>query len=90
MLCAAEHVGNEPFAVLLGDDFIHPDDPLLQRMIEVRQQFGGSVVALMEVDPEQVSSYGVAAFKPTDRTTSSRSPTWSRSPPSGTRRRTGS
>jgi UTP--glucose-1-phosphate uridylyltransferase len=67
VLCAAGHVGNEPCAVLLGDDFIHPDDPLLQRMIEVRQRCGGSVVALMEVDPEQVSSYGVAAFKPTEQ-----------------------
>jgi UTP--glucose-1-phosphate uridylyltransferase len=66
VFCAAEHVGNEPFAVLLGDDFIHPDDLLLQRMIEVRQRYGGSVVALMEVEPEQVSSYGVVAFKPTD------------------------
>src|SRR5215471_3650754 len=32
VLCAADHVGNEPFAVLLGDDFIHPSDPLLGRM----------------------------------------------------------
>ena len=64
--CAAKHVGHEPFAVLLGDDFIHPDDRLLQRMLEVREQRGGSVVALMEVEPEQVSSYGVVAFKPTD------------------------
>jgi UTP--glucose-1-phosphate uridylyltransferase len=66
VLCAAEHVGDEPFAVLLGDDFIHPDDLLLRRMIEVRQQYGGSVLALMEVPPEQVSAYGVVAFKPTE------------------------
>ena len=49
VLCAARHVGNEPFAVLLGDDLIDPRDPLLTRMIEVRERFGGSVVALMEV-----------------------------------------
>jgi UTP--glucose-1-phosphate uridylyltransferase len=66
VLCAAHHVGQEPFAVLLGDDFIHPSDPLLQRMIDVRGQFGGSVVALMEVDSDQVSQYGVAAIEPTD------------------------
>ena len=65
VLCAAHHVGSEPFAVLLGDDFIHPDDPLLQRMIEVRDQFGGSVVALMEVNSDQVSQYGVVAIEPT-------------------------
>jgi UTP--glucose-1-phosphate uridylyltransferase len=66
VLCAADHVGDVPFAVLLGDDFIDRRDPLLQRMIEVRQQYGGSIVALMEVEPEQVSSYGCAAIKPTD------------------------
>ena len=65
VLCAAEHVGSEPFAVLLGDDFIHPSDPLLQRMIEARDRYGGSVVALMEVGVDQVSLYGAAAFEPT-------------------------
>src|SRR5262249_11195862 len=66
VLCAAEHVGDAPFAVLLGDDMIDHRDPLLQRMIEVRQQRGGSVVALMEVEPDQVSQYGCVAMKPTD------------------------
>jgi UTP--glucose-1-phosphate uridylyltransferase len=65
VLCAAPHVGGEPFAVLLGDDFIHPDDPLLRRMLEVRAQFGGTVVALMEVESSQVSQYGVVAMEPT-------------------------
>jgi len=65
VLCAAHHVGDHPFAVLLGDDFIHPSDPLLRRMIEVRDQFGGSVVALMQVDSDQVSQYGTAAIEPT-------------------------
>ena len=65
VLCGAEHVGNEPFAVLLGDDLIDSRDPLLTRMIEVRERYGGSVVALMEVDPEQVSQYGSAAITPT-------------------------
>jgi len=66
VLCAAHHVGQQPFAVLLGDDFIHPSDPLLQRMIDARNRFGGSVVALMEVDSDQVSQYGVAAIEATD------------------------
>jgi UTP--glucose-1-phosphate uridylyltransferase len=66
VLCAAEHVGNEPFAVLLGDDFTEPGDPLLRRMLEVRAQYGGSVVALMEVGIDQVSLYGAAAFEPAD------------------------
>jgi len=66
VLCAAEHVGNAPFAVLLGDDMIDRRDPLLQRMIDVRKRLGGSVVALMEVEPSQISQYGSAAIKPTD------------------------
>ena len=66
VLCGAEHVGDEPFAVLLGDDLISADDDLLARMLQARQKFGGSIIALMEVAPDSVSAYGVAAFKPTD------------------------
>jgi UTP--glucose-1-phosphate uridylyltransferase len=65
VLCSAQHVGDEPFAVLLGDDLIDVRDPLLTQMIDVRQRYGGSVVALMEVDPEEVSLYGCAAIAPT-------------------------
>jgi UTP--glucose-1-phosphate uridylyltransferase len=59
--CAAQHVGHEPFAVLLGDDLIDPRDRLLERMIEVRSQYGGSVVGLLEVDPSLIHLYGCAA-----------------------------
>lgn len=65
VLCAAPHVGDQPFAVLLGDDLIDPRDPLLQRMIEVQEQYGGSVIALMEVDPANIHLYGCAAAAPT-------------------------
>lgn len=65
VLCAEAHVGDNPFAVLLGDDLIESAE-LLRRMIEVRQARGGSVVALMEVEPEQVSLYGCAAIEPTE------------------------
>ena len=57
---ARHHVGDRSFAVLLGDDLIHPDEPLLQRMIEVHDRTGGHVVALMEVSPGDISSYGAA------------------------------
>jgi UTP--glucose-1-phosphate uridylyltransferase len=66
VLCAEQHVGNEPFAMLLGDDFTEPGDPLLRRMLEARERFGGSVVALMEVGMDQVSLYGAAAIEPAD------------------------
>ncbi|MBH5335225.1 UTP--glucose-1-phosphate uridylyltransferase GalU [Streptomyces pactum] len=65
VLCAAPHVGDQPFAVLLGDDLIDARDPLLSRMVEVQEQHGGSVIALMEVDPSQIHLYGCAAVKPT-------------------------
>ncbi|WP_377269758.1 UTP--glucose-1-phosphate uridylyltransferase [Peterkaempfera sp. SMS 1(5)a] len=64
VLCAEQHVAGQPFAVLLGDDLIDPRDPLLSRMIEVQQTLGGSVVALIEVDPEQIHLYGCAAVEP--------------------------
>lgn len=62
VLCARSHVGNEPFAVLLGDDMIDERDHLLEQMIEVQRERGGSVVALMEVPPEHVDRYGCAAI----------------------------
>ncbi len=61
MLAAALHVGQEPFAVLLGDDLIDARDPLLEKMIEVQAREGGSVVALMEVPRESISMYGCVA-----------------------------
>ncbi|MGW4455622.1 UTP--glucose-1-phosphate uridylyltransferase GalU [Streptomyces albidoflavus] len=65
VLCAAPHVGNEPFAVLLGDDLIDPRDPLLARMVDVQEREGGSVIALMEVASEQIHLYGSAAVETT-------------------------
>ncbi|MCX5533014.1 UTP--glucose-1-phosphate uridylyltransferase GalU [Streptomyces sp. NBC_00006] len=65
VLCAAPHVGDEPFAVLLGDDLIDPRDPLLQKMVEVQEEHGGSVIALMEVEPSQIHLYGCAAVQAT-------------------------
>jgi UTP--glucose-1-phosphate uridylyltransferase len=67
VLCAAPHVGNEPFAVLLGDDLIDPRDPLLARMIEVQEQYGGSVIALIAVEPDQIHLYGCAATQAVDQ-----------------------
>ncbi|MEU7055830.1 UTP--glucose-1-phosphate uridylyltransferase GalU [Streptomyces sp. NPDC046197] len=64
VLCARHHVGQEPFAVLLGDDLIDPRETLLSRMLDVRQRHAGSVVALMEVDPAQIHLYGCAAVRP--------------------------
>jgi UTP--glucose-1-phosphate uridylyltransferase len=62
---ADKHVGGEPFAVLLGDDLIHPGDSVLEQLIAVRRRFGGSVLCLMEVPPEEISRYGAAAVRAT-------------------------
>ncbi|ROR46517.1 UTP--glucose-1-phosphate uridylyltransferase [Kitasatospora cineracea] len=60
VLCAELHVGREPFAVLLGDDLIDARDQVLPTMIDVQKRYGGSVLALMEVPPEQIHLYGCA------------------------------
>ena len=66
VLQAAGHVGDNPFAVLLGDDLVDVANPVLPRMAEVRAEYGGSVLLLMEVSDEQISAYGCAAVEPTE------------------------
>jgi UTP--glucose-1-phosphate uridylyltransferase len=55
---AEPHVAGEPFAVMLGDDIMVDDAALLTRMLAVYEETGGSVLALMEVTPEEISAYG--------------------------------
>jgi UTP--glucose-1-phosphate uridylyltransferase len=66
VLRARQHVGYEPFAVLLGDDLIDARDELLSIMIDVQAKTGGSVVALIEVEPSQISAYGCADISAID------------------------
>ncbi|MBZ4486829.1 UTP--glucose-1-phosphate uridylyltransferase GalU [Microbacterium sp. cx-55] len=68
VLRARKHVGNETFAVLLGDDLIDSRDVLLSRMIEVSRDRSATVVALMAVEPSQIHLYGCAAVDETDET----------------------
>jgi UTP--glucose-1-phosphate uridylyltransferase len=67
VLCAAQHVGDEPFAVFLGDDLIDERDVLLTDMLEAQQRHGGCVIALTEVPQDQIGLYGCAAVEPTDQ-----------------------
>ena len=55
---AEQHVGGEPFAVLLGDDLITGTIPLLERMVDIYGRYGRSVVAVQEVPREEISLYG--------------------------------
>ena len=66
VLRAKMHVGNEPFAVLLGDDIIDARDVLLTRMISEQVSRNASIVALLEVDPAVAHMYGVATVSETD------------------------
>ncbi|MFC4242198.1 UTP--glucose-1-phosphate uridylyltransferase [Gryllotalpicola reticulitermitis] len=66
VLRARPHVGNESFAVLLGDDIIDQRDPLLTRMLDVAEKRHTTVVALLEVDPSQIHLYGAASVETTD------------------------
>jgi len=59
VLCARELIGDEPFAVLLGDDIIDADVPSLGQMMKVHEEYGASVLALQEVPRDQIHLYGV-------------------------------
>ncbi len=60
---ARDHVGNEPFALLLGDTLIESEGSLLKEMIRLFGRFNESIVALETVPHEKVSSYGIAAVR---------------------------
>jgi UTP--glucose-1-phosphate uridylyltransferase len=62
VLVARHLIGDEPFAVLLGDDIIDSEVPCLRQMIEVSSRYGGApVVAVQEVEGEAISRFGVIA-----------------------------
>lgn len=66
VLRAKSHIGHHSFAVLLGDDVIDSRDPLLEKMLEVHEETGDNVIALMEVSPETIHMYGCAVVSNTD------------------------
>ncbi|OLO42370.1 UTP--glucose-1-phosphate uridylyltransferase [Alkalihalophilus pseudofirmus] len=57
--CAKSFIGNEPFAVLLGDDIVQSEKPCLKQLIEVFDRYHSSVVGVQQVADEDVSKYGV-------------------------------
>jgi UTP--glucose-1-phosphate uridylyltransferase len=61
VLVAREAVGEEPFGMLWGDDFVDADPPVLRQLIDVYERFNAPVVAVMEVSQENVTKYGVIA-----------------------------
>lgn len=63
---AESHIGDQPFAVLLGDEFVKPTEPLLPAMLELQARTGGVVLAFFEVEPDQTSRYGIASVAPAE------------------------
>ncbi|WP_338449847.1 UTP--glucose-1-phosphate uridylyltransferase GalU [Niallia oryzisoli] len=66
--CARKFIGNEPFAVLLGDDIVQADKPCLKQMIEQYERYNASVLGVQTVNEEEVSRYGIVdGYKIGDR-----------------------
>lgn len=61
--CARRLIGEEPFAVILTDDVIAAERPVLAQMVDAYQQTGGNIVAAMEVAPSKASAYGLLDIK---------------------------
>jgi UTP--glucose-1-phosphate uridylyltransferase len=66
VLCARDLVGDEPFAVMLGDDVIDAPVPATKQLADCYQRTGMGTIALMEVALEETGSYGIAAGRPID------------------------
>jgi len=62
--CARNLVGNEPFAVLLADDLIKAEKPVLKQMVEKFEKLQSSIVSVVEVDPRETSKYGILDADP--------------------------
>ena len=63
ILCAKKHVGNEPFAVMLGDDIVVSDRPCIGQLVEVFEDVGASVVGVEQVPRSKIHRYGVIKGK---------------------------
>lgn len=59
ILCAQKHVGNEPFAVLLGDDVVFSEKPCTRQMIDIYEKYESSVIAVEQVEENHIETYGV-------------------------------
>ncbi len=64
ILCAQHLIGNEPFAVILGDEVIDAPVPAIGQLIESYETLGTPVLGVYEVEPEEVSSYGIIFAEP--------------------------
>ena len=63
ILCAKSFIGNEPFAVLLGDDVVDSKTPCIKQLMDVYDEYNASVLGVQEVPMEDVSKYGIISCK---------------------------
>lgn len=63
VLTAKRVVGNDPFAVLLGDDIIDAETPVLRQMMDVYQRYPGTILAIQKVPRQQTRNYGIIDAK---------------------------
>jgi UTP--glucose-1-phosphate uridylyltransferase len=64
--CASSFIGNEPFAVLLGDDIVQSEQPCLKQLIEIYEQKQASVLGVQPVEMKDVSKYGIVDIEQSD------------------------
>ncbi|ENH98100.1 UTP-glucose-1-phosphate uridylyltransferase [Gracilibacillus halophilus YIM-C55.5] len=57
--CARKFIGDEPFAVLLGDDIVQSDDPCLKQLIDQYEETGGSIIGVQQVPEDETHRYGI-------------------------------
>ena len=66
ILCAQHVIGDEPFAVMLGDEVIDSAVPAIGQLIELYERFRAPIIGVQEVSPEEVSQYGIIDAKPVE------------------------
>jgi len=64
VLCAQHLVGNEPFAVMLGDEVMDADVPAIRQLMDLYERLQAPIIGVQEVEPDEVSHYGIIALKP--------------------------
>jgi UTP--glucose-1-phosphate uridylyltransferase len=64
--CARKFIGNEPFAVLLGDDIVRAERPALRQLMDMHDRYRSSVIGVKPVSDDEVHRYGIVDGKPID------------------------
>jgi len=64
--CAKSFIGNEPFAVLLGDDIVKSEEPCLKQLINVYNEYKTTILGVQKVPENEVSNYGIISGKQVD------------------------